>query len=202
MQATFAKSGALVLAMASLALVFPGLRAASARDDAKGAPADKGQPATVADWNAKLKAGVFKLTEADVVKLLGRPTAVKQPGDAGSPLQMEWEYATYIFATFKDGKLGEVTGAFSEHLPCEKVSLAHFKRLRLAMTEAEVVEVLGTGNGVVKVGGTAVRSWGRTARLWVSFNAKGLAFNRGFHEESAVSAPPGFQLPVPPAVKP
>jgi len=180
----------------------PALSADAPSDDAKDAPREKGQPATVADLRGKLKAGTFKLTEGEVVKLLGRPAGVKRPGDTGSELRMHWEYGTYIFATFKDGKLAEVTGAFSENLPVERINLANLKRLRVGMTEAEVVDVLGPGNGTVKADATTTRSWGRNARLWVSFNAKGLAFGEGFHEESAIAAPPGIQIPIPGAVKP
>jgi hypothetical protein len=151
---------------------------------------------------AKLKAGTFKLNEAGVVELLGRPMRVTRPGDAGSDLRMDWEYATYVFATFKAGKLSEVTAAFSENLPVERITLANFKRLRLGMSEAQVVKVLGKGNGTAKVGTTTIRSWGRTARLWVSFNAKGLAFGEGLQEGSALSLPADIQLPVPGAVKP
>ncbi len=154
------------------------------------------------DLNAKLKAGTFKLTEADVVKLLGHPTVVKRPGDAGSELRMQWEYATYIFATFTDAKLSEMTGAFSENLPVDRVILSNFKRLRVGMTEPAVIEILGAGNGIAKIGGTAIRSWGRTAGLSVSFNAKGLAFGAGYHESSAVAVPPGVQLQVPAVFKP
>jgi hypothetical protein len=202
MQVMIAKVATLLLATISLALAFPGPRAGDPGADTQGALPPKDQPATVADLKAKLKAGTFKLTEADVVKLLGRPAGVKRPGDAGSELRMHWEYATFIFATFKDGKLTEVTGAFSENLPVERVSLANFKRLRVGMTEPAIVDLLGEGNATAKVGATTLRSWGRTARLWVSFNAKGLAFGEGLQEASAVSLPPEIQLPAPWAVKP
>jgi hypothetical protein len=202
MHAAFAKMGILLLTATALALVSPCLRAGGEGDDAKRTAPRRDQPATVADLKAKLKAGTFKLTEEEVVKLVGQPAGVKRPGDAGSELQMHWEYATYIFATFKDGKLSEVTGAFSENLPVERVTLANFKRLRVGMSEAEVVAVLGDSNGSAKAGAMAVRSWGRTARLWVSFNAKGLAFGEGLRESSAVSVPSEIQLPLPGTSKP
>ena len=202
MKTTFAGVGALLLTAIAFAVAFPGLRAQGPGDAAQRTPPEKDQPSTVADLKTKLKAGTFKLTEADVLKLLGRPAGVKLPGDAGSELRMHWEYATYVFATFKDGKLSEVTGAFSENLPVERVSLANFKRLRVGMTEPEVVDILGEGNGAAKAGGTTIRSWGRTAELSVSFNAKGLAFGEAYRESGAVALPPGIQLPLPGAVKP
>jgi hypothetical protein len=204
MQTTITKLGKLYLNTVVVALVIAlsGLPAAGHDNDPKRTPPEKDQPAKVEDLRLKLKAGTFKLTEAEVVKLVGRPTGVSRPGDGGAEMRMHWEYATFIFATFKDGKLSEVTGAFSENLPVERVTLANFKRLRVGMTEAEVVETLGKGNGVIKVGGVAVRSWGRNASLSVLFNAKGLAFGEGLHEIDAISAPPGFQLPLPGNLKP
>src|SRR5262245_49414813 len=202
MHAAFAKVGLLLLTASALTLVSPRLRAGGGGGDAKRTLPEKDQPASVADLKAKLKAGTFKLTEEEVVKLMGRPAGVKRPGDAGSELQMHWEYATAIFATFKDGKLSEVTGAFSENLPVERVTLANFKRLRVGMNEPAVVDVLGESNGTAKVGATTIRSWGRTARLWVSFNAKGLAFGEGLREVNAVSAPPEIQRFLPGTGKP
>jgi hypothetical protein len=202
MHATIAKMGLLLLTAIAVALLSPGLRAGGEGDDAKRTAPGKDQPATVADLKAKLKAGTFKLTEEEVVKLVGKPAGVKRPGDAGSELQMHWEYGTYIFATFKDGKLSEVTGAFSENLPVERVTLANVKRLRVGMSEAEVVDVLRDSNGSTKGGAMVIRSWGRTARLWVSFNAKGLAFGAGLREASAVSVPPEIQLSLPGTGKP
>jgi hypothetical protein len=194
MQTTFVNAREVLLTAILLAPVLPGSLAGGPVAAAQGTPPDKARPATVAELKDKLTAGTFKLAEADVVKLVGPPAVVKRPGDAGSELRMHWNYATYIFATFKDGKLADSTGAFSENLPVERVTLANFKRLRVGMTEAEVVAVLGEGKGTATVGTTTVRSWGRTALLWVSFNAKGRAFNAGLQEASALSMPPEAQL--------
>jgi hypothetical protein len=202
MQTAFTKVKALLLSTFSLALAFSGLSTGSAEDDPKHTLPNKEKPATVVEMKAKLKAGIFKLTEADVVKMLGQPIGVKRPGDAKSELEMHWEYATYIFATFHEGKLSELTGGFSEHLPVDRVTLANFKGLTIGMTEAEVVKVLGEGNGTAKVGTTVTRSWGRNARLSVSFNAKGLVCRTGSRENNAVSIPSEIQLPVFGPIKP
>jgi hypothetical protein len=202
MHATFPQGRVhLLSAFAVLALALPLLSAGERRDDAKHRPAEKSQPLTVAELEKKLQAGIFKVTEADVLKLLGRPAALERPGDAGSDLKMRWEYATHIFATFKDGKLREVTGSFSEQLPVERITLEHFKRLRVGMTEPQVVEMLGKSNSTNKVDATVTRAWGRSARLWVSINGKGLVFNPGAEDLNAVSLPTGFQFPVPGPVK-
>ena len=64
------------------------------------------------------------------------------------------------------------------------------------MTEPEVMEIQGNSNGTVKVGSGAFDSWGHTARVSISFNAKGSAFNLGVRESDAVFMPPGMQLPM------
>ena len=197
MHYTSAKGRGLLLpAFAVIALALPCLYAEDRQDDAKHSPAAKSQPLTVAELKEKLKAGIFKLTEGDVLKLLGRPAGLMRPGDAGSDLKMRWEYATHIHATFKDGKLSEVTGSFSEQLPVERITPENFKGLRVGMTEPQVVEMLGQSNSTYKDDVTVTRAWGRTAKLWVSINEKGLLFNPGSEEFNAVSLPTGFQFPV------
>jgi hypothetical protein len=191
----------LALAFAVFALAVPWLYAGEYEDDAKNSPRGKTTPLTVAELAEKLKAGIFKLAEADLVTLLGRPSGLKRPGDAGSDLQMRWEYATAISAIFKDGKLSEVTGSFSEHLPVERITVDNFKRLRVGMTEGQVVELLGKSHSMHNDGATVTRAWGRTGALWVSINEKGLAFNPGTEELNVVFLPAGFQLPVPAPAK-
>jgi hypothetical protein len=200
MHATFNRVGTILLT--ALALALPGLRAGGSGGDARAAPPEKEKPVTVADLREKLKAGTFKLTEADVVKLCGQPARIKRPGDNGADLRMYWDYSTYIYVTFKDGKLSEVSGAFSDNLPVENVTMANFKRLRVGMSEADVVKILGEGNGTAKADKTTVRSWGRTGGLSVGFNAKGLAFGEEYHTSTAISLPPGVQLPLPGTIKP
>jgi hypothetical protein len=182
------------MVVVTLGLSAPWLRV-RANDDAKPVQPEKTERATVAELEQQLKSGIFKLTEPDVVLLAGPPTSYKRPGDAGSELQLHWEYATFIHAAFKEGKLTDVTGGFSAHLPVEHVTLANFNKLRVGTTEAQAVEILGEGNGTTKVGSTVTRSWGRTGRLWVSINAKGKVFNPGTELRSAVYLPPGTPLP-------
>jgi hypothetical protein len=109
---------------------------------------------------------------------------------------MCWDFGNYIFATFTDDKLSKVSGSFSESLPVKGISLSNFKRLRIGMTEPEVVDILGKSNGTVTVGSGAYCSWGDTARVSISFNEKGSAFNPGLQESDAVFLPPGVQLPM------
>jgi hypothetical protein len=161
------------------------------------APA-KGATLTVDQILLKLKAGTFKLKEADVRDLLGPPEGLKRQAGLAD-LQMNWAYATNIYATFKDGKLSELTGAFSERLPIEHVTPANFKRLRLGMTEQQVVAVLGQGNGTSRVGDTVTRTWGRYCRLRVSLRKDGRMFEWREESENAVYLPPGLDIPGLPA---
>src|SRR5262245_11854151 len=78
--------------LAALALALPVFPAEQPKVDAT--PAQTVQKVTVADLNQSPKAGLFKLTEADVVNLVGPPATVKRPGDAGADLQLHLEYAT------------------------------------------------------------------------------------------------------------
>ena len=191
----------LFLIVVTLGLAVPWLRAGVDGDGAERTPPEKSQSLTVTELQQRLKDGIFKLTEPDVVLIAGPPGSYKRPGDAGSELKLQWEYATFIHAAFKDGKLVEVAGGFSEHLPVEHVTLANFKSLRVGTTEARAVEMLGEGHGTTKVGSTVTRSWGRTVRLRVSINAKGLVFNPGSDVQNAVYMPPGIPLPTPGALK-
>lgn len=202
MPTSSAKCRLLLMVVVTLGLSAPWLRVRANGDDAKAVPPDKTQGVTVTELERQLKAGIFQLTEPEVVLLAGPPTSYKRPGDAGSELQLHWEYSTFIHAAFKDGKLTDVTGGFSAYLPVEQITLANFNRLRVGTTEAQTVEMLGEGNGTTKVGNTVTRSWGRTGRLWVSINAKGKVFNPGTELRNAVYLPPGTPLPIPGLVQP
>src|SRR5262245_38051279 len=122
-----------VLLFAALA----GLGGLSA-DEPKQSPAAAKTPSTATELRAAVRAGMFKLTEDDVVKLLGAPAGVKRPGDADADLAMHWDYASCVQVSFRFGKVIDCSGSFSERLPVDKVTLADFKRLKIGMTEAEV----------------------------------------------------------------
>jgi len=173
-------------------------RATGAAGEPKSTVPAKGSTLTVDQILVKLKAGIFKLKEADVLDLLGPPEGLKRQAGLAD-LQMNWAYATNIYATFKDGKLTDLTGAFSERLPIERITPANFKRLRLGMTEQEVVAVLGKGNGTSRVGDTVTRPWGRYCRLRVSLRKDGPMFEWREESENAVFIPPGLALPGLPA---
>ena len=134
----------------------------------------KPQHATVDELRETLKAGTLKHVHDDVLKLIGMPTEMKKPGPDGALDQWTWNYDTHIVATFKDDKLSGITGCFSPHLHVDRLTVDNFKRLRVGMTEQEVIDVLGKKSSRARVGATLLLSWGKTAQLTVTFNAKGL----------------------------
>ncbi|MFT3880580.1 MAG: hypothetical protein QM703_13065 [Gemmatales bacterium] len=160
-------------------------------------PSPKSKHPTADELRETLKAGTFKHTQDDVLKLIGTPAEMKMPGPDGALAQWTWNYDTHIVATFKDDKLSGITGCFSPHLPVDRVTADHFKRLRVGMTEMEAVEILGKSSSSARVGATLLLAWGKTAQLTVSFNAKGLAFGAGLSQSGYVALPNGVEIPLP-----
>lgn len=181
-----------LITLSALSLVAGGPEVGSAD---KQSSADKSTVPTVEESFKKLKAGILKISEADVLDLLGPPDSVKHPGMSGFDLQMQWKYSTHLYGTFKDGKLDEITGAFAARLPVEHIHFANMKRLRVGMTEAEVVAIVGKSNGTTAVDGIVTHSWGHSAQLQVSLDKDGRLVDYGLKQNSAVFFPPGVVLP-------
>jgi hypothetical protein len=177
-----------------LACSLPPGRASGASEEKPSSPG-KAAVLSAEEVFKKLKQGLLKLKEAEVLVLLGPPDRVKHPGTQGFDLQMEWKYSTHVYATFKDGELAEVTGSFSERLPVERLTLANFKRLRVGMTERDVTDLLGKSNGTANVDGVLTHSWGTSAELQVSLSKEGLLVNYALRQNSAVFLPAGVGLP-------
>src|SRR5262249_19236649 len=122
-----------------------------------------------ADNFAKVKAGSGKLTEAEVVALLGPASRVRLPADG--VVEMAWEEVTAIRVEFAGGKASELTGRVSEHLPSKTLNLGNLKRLKRGMTEKEVRAVLGPPGEGGSVRGTEAiyRTWQKYNRITVQF---------------------------------
>ena len=89
----------------------------------------------------QIKAGKGKLTEGDVLALLGRPNRYMIQGQG--ILEMVWEDVNRVRVVFEDGKAKFFWADFSERRPSLRVSLEKFRKLRTTMTEDEVKSVLG-----------------------------------------------------------
>jgi hypothetical protein len=175
--------------------VFLALGAGAAVPAAGGGAREKPKEEAFEQKFEKLKAGILKLKEADVVALFGPAGELTRPGHLDSDLQMQWDYSTRIWVTFQDGKVREVTGAFSDHLPVPRVTPAQFRRLRVGMAEKEVLDVLGESNGKEAVGNTVRRAWGRFATLRVSFDKNNRLVHYSLDSRNSVLLPDGLNLP-------
>jgi len=147
----------------------------------------KGRPVTKADRGKsggaqskltaknfeKVKSGKGKLTEAEVVAILGPATRVAKPGDVDVDLEMIWEEKARIWIKFKDDKARDLEGQFSEHLKSKTINLESFKKLKKGMSEKEVEKVIGPANEGSSPG------TGITYRTWEKFNLVKVQFKGG-----------------------
>jgi len=122
----------------------------------------------------KVKSGKGKLTEAEVVAILGPATRVAKPGDVDVDLEMIWEEKARIWIKFKDDKASDLEGQFSEHLESKAINLENFKKLKKGMSEKEVEKVIGPANeGSSPENGINYRTWEKLNYIKVQFNKDG-----------------------------
>jgi hypothetical protein len=157
---------------ASAAGTSDGRRGESAGQPARAKP-DRG-PGKLTPGNfAKVKDGKGKLTEADVVAVLGPATRFAKPGDVDVDLEMIWEEKARIRIKFKDGKASDFEGQFSEHLKSKAINLESFKKLKKGMSAKEVEKLIGPANEFSSPGG------GIQYRTWEKFNLITVQFKEG-----------------------
>jgi hypothetical protein len=126
----------------ALSILLAGPFAPGLADDPKG-----GVRSTLTAKNLKkIATGKGKLTEAEVVTLLGPASRVAVPANVDVDLEMIWEEQALIRIKFKDGKASDLEGRFSESLWSKTINLQHFKKLKRGMTEKEAEQVLGPAN--------------------------------------------------------
>jgi hypothetical protein len=113
---------------------------------------------------AKVNNGRGKLTEEDVVAILGLAHRFAKQSDIDVDLEMIWEEKARIRIKFKDGKASDFEGQFSEHLKSKNITLANFKKLKKGMSVKEVEQVLGSANE------SSSPQRGITYRTWEKFN--------------------------------
>jgi hypothetical protein len=167
----------LVVSTALFALALGNQRTSS--DEELSPSADKPRIAQLDERYAKVVAGVRKLKEAEVVALIGPAHTMKRPvatelGQASADLELGWELTTTITIRYTDGKVSEVSGVFAEYLPDERVTPANFHRVRIGMTQKEVVAVLGNRFATLTVGDEVGDQWGATHSITLRFDKDNL----------------------------
>jgi hypothetical protein len=149
---------------------------------------DKAPVLTLDEKYEKLKGGIFKSTEAEVVALMGPAHSMVRPGKQDkADIELRWQFATRIVVTYKGGKVSEVYGTFSEHLPVEEVTPANLRRVQVGMTAKEVMDVLGDRYASVSMDGVETSQWGASASFTVAFTKDGRMVH---HERSSNSYEP------------
>jgi hypothetical protein len=142
--------------------------------DARSADDPKGTRSRLTAGNVeKIKSGKGKMTEAEVVAILGPASRVAVPANVDVDLEMIWEEKALIRVKFKEGKASDLEGQFSEHLRSKTINLESFKKLKRGMTEKDVDKVLGAANA----GSSPER--GVQYRTWEKFNLVKVQFKGG-----------------------
>jgi len=155
--------------------------------------ADKPQ-SKINDENVKkIKQGIGKLTEADVVALLGPSTGKGRPFDGFT--SRIWEEKTHITATLKDGKAIDVKSEFLPHLKSKTITEDNFKKLKKGMDEAELKRILGPPNRArTDREGSSTLSWEKINALLVQFK-EGKVTGYEWEKTTEEKKPPEKQPP-------
>ena len=171
----------------AVAGVFALALTAPSRGDEPKRPAVK-SPLTLDEKYEKLKGGILKSTEAEVVALMGPAHSLVRPVKHDkADIELRWQFSTRIVVTYKGGKVSEVWGTFSEHLPVEKVTPANLRRVQPGMTEMGVIDILGDRYASVGMDGVDTGQWGASAEFKVAFSKDGRQVH---HERSGNSYGP------------
>jgi hypothetical protein len=127
----------------------------------------------------KVVAGIRKLKEAEVVALLGPAQSMKRPvakelGRPPADRELGWEWTTLIAVRYKDGKVSEVSGVFSDQLRVDRLTPDNFRRIQVGLTQKQVVDILGDSYGTLTGGDSVEDQWGATRSITLYFDKDGL----------------------------
>jgi hypothetical protein len=116
-----------------------------------------------------LKEGKGKMTEAQVISLLGTPDHVK--GSADGTLKMIWEEINLIEVEGEKGVVTSLRGRFSASYASTNINLERFRKLRLGMPMRDVEKVVDSQGGLAfnKEGDKESLAWERVNRVFVEF---------------------------------
>jgi hypothetical protein len=142
------------------------------------------RPELTAELVERLKKGMHKLTEAEVLAMLGHPDSVEIFTDPGvvADIEMRWEDHTEITIDFKiEGKSAgmekavRIVGRFSENLKEKSFNMENFRKLKPGMSHPEVGQILGgLGQRNFPDPGEGIWRW-----EWKSFRKVGVSFWNG-----------------------
>lgn len=160
----------LIWVMAAMTLSACGVSDFGAQPDNKSPQKTDIPPSRINEENfEKIKQGKGKLTERDVITLLGPPTGKGKPVDGFTTLI--WEEKTHITATLEDGKTINLNADFLPQLKSKTITEDNLKKLKKGIKEAELKKSLGTQNYEVQVvgEGTYTYSWGKVNTFEIQF---------------------------------
>jgi len=142
------------------------------------------RPELTAELVERLKKGMDKLTEAEVIALLGQPDSVQINTTPGvvADIEMTWEDHAEITIDFKDvGKIAgpekavRIVGRFSENFKQKAFNMENFRKLKPGMSHIDVFKILGTlGERVSLDTGKGVMRY-----EWKQFRKVGVSFWKG-----------------------
>ena len=163
----------IVLFGCGLALPLP-LPAQDTKTDGKSAV--RGRPEISNELIERLKKGRKKLTEAQVIAMLGHPDSVQINTNPSlvADIRMTWEDRAEITIDLKDEmKAVRIVGRFSENLKLKEINMENFRKLKPGMSHREVEKLLGSsGTRVSPDPGEGILrwEWKRFRRVTVSFS--------------------------------
>jgi hypothetical protein len=174
---------ALVLVLFACGFALPWARPAQdSKTELKGVVSRR--PELTAELVERLKKGMDKLTEAEVIALLGQPDSVQINTTPGvvADIEMTWEDHAEITIDFKDvGKIAgpekavRIVGRFSENFKQKAFNMENFRKLKPGMSHIDVFKILGTlGERVSLDTGKGIMRY-----EWKQFRKVGVSFWKG-----------------------
>jgi outer membrane protein assembly factor BamE (lipoprotein component of BamABCDE complex) len=92
----------------------------------------------------RVREGVGRLTEDDVLKLVPGPVTIEMGGqDDDFDYILTWDDARLIRVEFRDGKVVSAKAAFSNLVASKTLTLPNFKKITKGMARPEVEKILG-----------------------------------------------------------
>ena len=172
-----------VLVLVACGFALPWARPAQdSKIEGKGATSRR--PDLTAELVERLKKGMDKLTEAEVLAMLGQPDSVQINTTPGvvADIEMRWEDHAEITIDFKDvsktagtEKAVRILGRFSENFKQKAFNMENFRKLKPGMSHPEVGQILGTlGERVSLDTGKGVMRY-----EWKQFRKVGVSFWKG-----------------------